>query len=84
MAIILSFKIETIRGPVSLTSNLSGMKAYEVTNEIDCFFSAALSLQYKASNLEREQRERLEDMQKSYPSPAYQEPAEQEEIMVLS
>jgi len=78
----LSFSLDTPRGPVTVTSDLSGLKTYELDQEVAAFFNAILILKCQVYTLEREAAEREKKQQEQQVS--YTVPAALEPVMVVS
>lgn len=84
MSIVLSYSTETVRGPVILTADLTGMKSYQVSDEISHFFSALLSLRSAVRREEEESQRFRESLNASFsPAPDYPQ-VDQEPVTVAS
>lgn len=83
MSIILSYSTETVRGPISLSADLTGLKAYQVSEEIAQFFAALLSLRC-AVRREEEEAQKIRDSLITPASVPEYPPVNQEQVTVAS
>ena len=83
MSIILSYSTETVRGPISLSADLTGLKSYQVSEEIAQFFSALLSLRYAVRRVEEEAQKIRDSLITPTPVSEYPQ-VDQEPVMVIS
>lgn len=86
MTIILSFSMESPRGPVTLTADLSGLNSYKRGEEIKNFFESVTTLQCGIYEVERKDQEIREAHQaeKRAREETYSEVVTCDPIMVIS
>ena len=81
MSVQLSILFESPRGPVTLTADLTGLKGFEVSEEVQQFFSAALSIRCRIWEL----KEEMQQIRESPVIPPVSEcPRAEREMLVIS
>ncbi len=87
MAITLSQTVETPRGPVTLTADLSGLDSYARGEEIKKFFESITSLQcgiFEVERKDQEIREAYQAEKQAREEASYTETITCDPIMVIS
>lgn len=84
MTITLSFEIESPRGPVNISADLSGLPSWQMNKEIESFFSAITTLKCQIYDMQKREEEATKAYSSIPVTPVYTEAITCDPIEVAS